>query len=116
MATNKPLLNICTYKVKPGKEAEFEALLAKHWPTLHAAGLVTDEPARIYRGLASGKPGEKHGAQGTYVEIIVWKDQQSPGFAHQSPDVMSVWEPMGALCSEMDFPAFEPVNFAKSGA
>jgi hypothetical protein len=31
MAKNKPLLNICTYKVKPGKEAEMERLLAEHF-------------------------------------------------------------------------------------
>src|SRR5262245_41559747 len=39
----KPILNICRYKVKPGKEAEMERLLAAHWPALHKAGLVTDE-------------------------------------------------------------------------
>lgn len=102
-----PLLNICTYKVKPGKEAEMERLLALHWPALHGAGLVTDERARVFRGLPSGKPGDKHGAERTYVEIMVWKDRKSPELAHQTPAVMAVWEPMGAICEHMDFPAFE---------
>jgi hypothetical protein len=106
---NKPLMNICRYKVKPGKQAEMERLLALHWPALHAAGLVTDEPARVYRGLASGKPGDKHGAERSYVEIMTWKDESGPQLAHQDASVMAVWEPMGAICEEMDFPSFEPL-------
>jgi hypothetical protein len=93
--------------VKPGKEAEMERLLAVHWPALHAAGLVTDEKARVYRGLPSSKRGGEHGAERTYVEIMVWKDQNAPELAHQMPEVMAVWEPMGAICEEMDFPNFE---------
>ena len=93
--------------VKPGKQAEMEKLLARHWPTLHAAELTTNEPAIVYRGLPSGKPGEEHDAHRTYVEILVWKDQNSPGLAHEMPEVMAVWNPMGAICDTMDFPAFE---------
>ena len=98
---------ICHYRVKPGKEAEMEALLAKHWPALASVGLVTDEPAVVYRGLPSGKPGARHGAAGSYVEIFSWKDENASGIAHQTPEVMAVWEPMGAICEQMDFPAFE---------
>ncbi len=107
------LLNICRYKVKPGKEREFEALLARHWPALHAAGLLTDEPAIVYRGLPSGKPGERHGAGGEYVEIFSWNSRKGPELAHQMPEVMAVWEPMGALCEDMDFPAFERLDLPK---
>ncbi len=114
MATNEPLVNICTYKVKPGREADMEKLLAKHWPALHKAGLVTDEPARVYRGLPSRKPGDEHGAKGTYVEIMTWKDARQPELAHQLPAVMAVWEPMGAICEEMDFPAFELIDLPPS--
>lgn len=104
---DEPLINICRYKVKPGKAAEMEKLLAKHWPALHSVGLVTNEPARIYRGLPSGKPGDEHGADGVYVEIMTWRDRKGPQIAHQTPEVMAVWEPMGAICEEMDFPNFE---------
>jgi hypothetical protein len=107
MSTPKPLINICKYKVKPGKEAEMEKLLARHWPALHAVGLVTDEKARIYRGLPSGDPDGRHGAERVYIEIMVWKDRKSPELAHQTPEVMAVWEPMGAICEEMEFPSFE---------
>jgi SAM-dependent methyltransferase len=90
MKKKAPLLNICRYKVKPGKEAEMERLLAVHWPALHAAGLVTDEKARVYRGLPSSKPDGRHGADRVYVEIMVWKDHDAPGLAHQLPSVMAV--------------------------
>ena len=110
---DKPLLNICRYKVKPGKEQEFEALLAKHWPALHAAGLMTDEPAVAYRGLPSHKPGGEHGAARTYVEFITWKSARGPELAHQMPEGMAVWEPMGAICEEMDFPFFEPMQLPR---
>lgn len=114
MSTDKPMINICRYKVKPGKEAEMERLLAVHWPALHGAGLVTDEPAIVYRGLPSGKPGGEHGAERTYVEIMTWKSARSPQVAHETPEVMAVWEPMGALCEEMDFPPFERLELPYS--
>ncbi|MET0593039.1 MAG: hypothetical protein ABW133_10090 [Polyangiaceae bacterium] len=107
-------VTICRYQVKPGKEAEMEKLLAKHWPALHKAGLVTDEPARVFRGLPSQKPGDRHGAASVYVEFMTWKDENSSNVAHQSPDVMAVWEPMGAICEQMDFPSFEELALPAS--
>jgi hypothetical protein len=113
MPSSTPLINICRYKVKPGKEAEMERLLAAHWPALHEAGLVTDEPARVYRGLPSDRPGGEHGAERLYLEVMEWKDRTSPGLAHQLPSVMAVWEPMGAICEEMEFPSFELIGNGK---
>lgn len=99
-------VNICTYKVKEGKEEEMLALLAKHYPALKKAGLVTDDEPVIYRGLPSGKPNDEHGAERTFVEIFSWNSDKAPQLAHESPDVMAVWEPMGAICESMDFPSF----------
>lgn len=109
MSESKPVTVICRYQVEAGKEAEFEALLARHWPTLHAAGLVTDRRAIAYKGQPSAKPGGRHDAERVYVEIFEWKDDQASGRAHESPTVMAIWEPMGACCSDMDFPHFEPL-------
>lgn len=106
MSDAKPVTVICRYQVQPGKQAEFEALLARHWPALHAAGLVTDRPAVAYKGL----PGQHHDAERVYVEIFEWKDEQASGRAHQSPAIMAVWEPMGECCSAMAFPHFEPLR------
>ncbi|MBX3273648.1 MAG: hypothetical protein KF729_25515 [Sandaracinaceae bacterium] len=107
---HRPQTVICRYRVKPGRERELEALLARHWPTLHAAGLVTDEPAVVYRAIAS--EGDRHAAPGTYVEVFSWRDAAAPGLAHELPDVMAVWEPMGAACEAMDFPHFERLDLS----
>jgi hypothetical protein len=113
MSDKGPLINICRYKVKPGKEAEMERLLTRHWPALHAAGLVTDERARVYRGLPSTNPGGRGGADRVYIEFMVWRNHDAPRLAHQQPEVMDVWEPMGAICEEMDFPAFELLDLSR---
>ena len=106
----QPALNICRFKVKPGKQAEMELLLARHWSALHKAGLVTDKKARIYRGLPSAKPGGRHGAERVYVEMFEWRDASAIDLAHQLPAVMAVWEPMGAICEEMEFPEYEEID------
>jgi hypothetical protein len=85
-----------------------EALLARHWPALHRARLVTDDRPQIFRGLPSEKPGARHGAASVYVEIFAWKDGRGSQVAHETPAIMAVWEPMGAICEAMDFPHFEP--------
>ncbi|MGH9390349.1 MAG: hypothetical protein ACRD1Z_12100, partial [Vicinamibacteria bacterium] len=87
---SKPVPVLCIYRVQQAKEKEFESLLEKHWPTLRDVGLVSETPARWYRGNA--RDGKRR-----FVEIFEWKDGEAAGVAHQSPRVMSIWEPMGAL-------------------
>lgn len=113
MSTHPTRVNICQYRVKPGKEAEMERLLALHWPTLHKAGLASDVPAVVYKGLPSHKPGDQHGAERTYIEIMSWKTPEGPAIAHETPEVMAVWEPMGAICEDMDFPMYEVLNLPR---
>ena len=51
MATAQPPTTLCRYWVKPDREAEFRALLARHWPTFQELGLVLDDPPHlIFRG------------------------------------------------------------------
>ena len=98
-----------------------ETLLAKHWPTLHAQGLVTDARAAVYRGLPTAGPGEGPDAVGDagdarateYAEVFSWVSPDAPGTAHQLPEVLAVWEPMGALCEQMDFPHFEALELPR---
>ena len=99
---------LCTYRIKTGKENDFIALLRKHWPTLHEQGLVADNPSQIFQG--------KDDSGGTFfVEVLTWKDDESPRLAHELPAVMSVWEPMGMCCEErmgrpaMEFPEVKPL-------
>ncbi len=96
MANSNPVRMLCVYRVREGKEAEFQSLLEKHWPTLREVGLVSEKPARWFRGL--GKDGRRR-----FVELFEWKDGEAFGVAHQSPRVMSLWEPMGALTEGMEF-------------
>lgn len=113
MSQDKPQTVICRYKVKPGKEDEMIQLLQKHWPTLHAAGLTTDDAPVVYRSIPDGKPGAEPDAATTFVEIFSWKDGQAAGRAHENPAIMAVWEPMGALCDDMEFPHFERLDLAR---
>lgn len=100
---SKPLTVLCIYRIAEGKEQEFQRILGRHWPTLDRAGLVTSEPSKVFRG--SGKDGKT-----TFIEILHWKDEKAPDVAHHSPEVMAVWEPMGALTNGMEFIDIEPVT------
>ena len=99
---------ICHYRVVAGNEADFEKLLAEHWPTLHRLGLVTDEPSEQFRGL------EQDNGQPIYFEMFEWQDGASDR-AHQHPEVMAIWEPMDVLCEargdkpNMEFPHVQPL-------
>ena len=94
---------LCTYRVKRGKEKEFEKLLGRHWPTLRGLGLVNAKPPLQFRGLDESK-------KTFFVEILTWRTPNSAEVAHHSPEVMAVWEGMGALVEErrgrpaMEFP------------
>ncbi|MFT5286257.1 MAG: hypothetical protein ACI8TQ_002425 [Planctomycetota bacterium] len=105
---------ICRYTVKPGREAEMEQLFGLHWPALHKLGLVTEEPSRFFKEVPSGKPGEPKKPGTVYVEIFSWKTKASPDQAHQSPEVMAVWDPMFEVCEVMEFPHFQELDLLKS--
>ena len=61
------------------------------------------EPARVERAR------DRKGGT-VFVERFAWRSPESSALAHQSPDVMAVWEPMGALCDGMEFLHLEPVT------
>jgi hypothetical protein len=110
----RPVTVICRYTVKPGREGELMQLLERHWPALHRAGLVTDDRPLYFRGVPDTEASEEsHGASsGVIVEIFSWKNEQASELAHQSPQIMSIWEPMGAACAQMEFPHFERFEVA----
>jgi hypothetical protein len=100
---------ICHYRVASGNERQFEALLARHWPTLRDLGLVTGERSRCFRGS------EQDNGQPIYFEIFDWLDGAVER-AHEHPEVMAIWEPMDQLCERrgdkpnMEFPHVVPMN------
>ena len=104
MNKTQPVPTLVIYRPKKGKEAEMQALVEKHWPTLDRLGLVTKEPAKVWR--ATGK--ERHEVY--FVEIFSWKDEKAPETAHQTPEVMAMWEPMGAVMERLDLARLEALS------
>jgi hypothetical protein len=106
--------SICTYRVRPGAREAFIELLRRHWPALHKAGLATDTPALHFEAHVGG---DRHNESGTtFLEIFSWSRPDGPDLAHRMPEVMAVWEPMGALVEErdgrpaMEFPTYNPLR------
>jgi hypothetical protein len=97
---------IATYRVRAEGEARFRELLARHWPTLRALGLVTETPPQIYRSTEDPP---------TYVEVFTWVENGYE-LAHQHPDVLAIWEPMEPLLERRagqaawEFPHYLPTR------
>jgi hypothetical protein len=98
-----PVTNLVTYIPKAGKEAELLALVKKHEPALRKVGLVTNEPFRLWKGYDIRKQRE------LFIEYFVWKDGNASDLAHQTPEVMAVWEPMGPVLEELTICEVEPL-------
>jgi hypothetical protein len=93
MAT--PVHVVCSYRVAKGNEAEFEKLLARHWPLLNELSLATDLRPQHFRGHEQdGKP--------IFFEIFEWVDDLAHELASQHPDLMAIWERMDKLCEARD--------------
>lgn len=99
---------IATFRVRAGQEAAFQALLDRHWPTLHRLGLTNGEPSLVFRG-------KDHGGLPLFVEIFTWKDAQAPEAAHHAPEVEAIWGAMEPLVEDRkgqpkwEFPHVAPV-------
>jgi hypothetical protein len=97
-----PVSNIVTYVPKAGKEAELLALVKKHEPALRKVGLVTAEPFKVYKAFDIRK------GRVSFIEQFQWKDGTASDTAHQTPEVMAVWEPMGPVLEELTICEVEP--------
>lgn len=105
MTDTAPVPTLVIYRPKAGTEDQFVALLEKHWPALDRVGLVTKEPPKFWR--ATSKDGKT-----SFVELFEWKDGSASGLAHQMPEVMAVWEPMGAILEDMQINRVEALDIA----
>lgn len=86
-----PAMMHCIYRPKSGYEEALFDLVKRHWPVLHRAGLTTDTPPLVYRAT------EKRSGRPFYIEIFEWRDEGASATAHQMPEVMAIWEPMGPM-------------------
>lgn len=104
---SKPVTVLVTYIPKKGKEAELGALVRKHAAALRGTGLITDDPVRAWRCVDK----RDHGDAGEYfVETFAWKDETASDAAHQTPEVMAVWEPMGPVLEQLKIAFAEPMH------
>ena len=97
-----PVTNIVTYVPKQGKEAELLALVKQHEAALRKIGLVTAEPFKVWKAFDVRKE------RVAFIEHFQWKDGYAPDTAHQTPEVMAVWEPMGPVLEELTICEVEP--------
>src|SRR5258705_13569784 len=74
---------LVTYHVKPGKEAEIQALLSRAWEIYRKERFVFAEPHIVVQDTEDGgKP--------RFVEIFTWVDHSIPEHAPQS--VQMIWQ------------------------
>ena len=104
--SDRPVTYLCRYIPKRGKEKAFISLINKHYPAVKKAGLATAQKPIAWRGKdQKGKT--------FFMEIFQWKSERALGLAHQTPEVMKVWEPMGSLAEKMIFEEVDPLTLAK---
>jgi len=96
MAKAEPVPMHVVYRPKKGKEKEVEALVRGHWPALERAGLVTKEPARVW------KASDKRSGSVFFVEMFSWRDGAASTTAHHTPAVKAVWGPMEPLLDGLE--------------
>ncbi len=92
-----PVHRLVIYRPRAGSLAALEALVKQHGPVLRRIGLITEDPVRVYRATDLRKPD----AGAFVVEEFVWRDGAAADVAHQTPEVMAVWETMGPHLEDM---------------
>jgi hypothetical protein len=95
------------YRPKPGSETTLLALCKQHAPALRASGLIDPaEPVQLYRATDL----QRHGQPVPYlVETFAWKTPGAGQVAHQTPEIMAVWEPMTEHLAELTIIMLEPI-------
>ncbi len=99
-----PVNRLVIYRPKKGHESNLAAILQKHGPTLRNSGLLTDEPVRVWRATDLQHQSEP---LPYFVETFQWRDEKASDIAHQTPEVMAVWETMGPHLEEMTLTTLE---------
>jgi hypothetical protein len=82
-----------TYRIKKGREAEFQAVHAATWKAYRQFNLVLAAPHTVVKGK------EESGAP-FVVEILTWKDHDAPD--HAPAEVKALWAKLEDLCEKRD--------------
>ena len=103
---SEPVKMHVTYRPKRGHEEELLGLVKRHGPALYSTGLIVGGLPIIYRAA------DKRTGETFFVEMFSWRDEDAPNVAHQTPEVMAVWEPMTPLLESMTLAVVEEVSAA----
>jgi hypothetical protein len=82
-----------TFRVKDGKEAEFQQVYEKAFTAYQKHGMILSKPHMLLRG-------EDDAGKVYFIEILMWKDHDKPDNA--PADVTAIWAQMEALCEKRD--------------
>jgi hypothetical protein len=82
-----------TYRIKKGREAEFQTVHAATWKAYRQYNLVLSTPHTVVKGK------EESGAP-FVVEILTWKDHDAPD--HVPAEVKALWAKLEDLCEKRD--------------
>ena len=83
---------LATYRVAPGKEAEFIRVLRSEQQWLRGKGYVVADPARHLLLRSVGDTGEPT----CIVELFTWTDSYIPD--HAPKELQAYWDEMNRLC------------------
>jgi quinol monooxygenase YgiN len=103
---SNPVDRLVIYRPRPGHHDPLLAILEQHGPVLRATGLISDQPVQLFRAADLRRHGEP---EPYFIEIFQWKDEAASDLAHQSPEVMAVWETMGPHLADMTLTTLTPV-------
>jgi hypothetical protein len=103
MDATSPVKTLVIYRPKTGAERALEALVRKHLPTLRKLGLMSPAEGQLWRAA------DKRSGAVSFVEIFEWKDGRASDVAHQTPEVMAIWEPMGPLLEGLELRRLDPL-------
>jgi hypothetical protein len=103
-SSQTPVHRLVIYRPKAGKLTDLEAIISRHGPVLRQVGLITEDPVRVYRGSDLRKPDEAF-----LVEEFFWRDEASSDVAHQTPEIMAVWETMGPYLEDLTLITLDPI-------
>jgi hypothetical protein len=88
-AQSGPVTVHVTYRVLPGKEAEFVATLSRAWEVYRRDNLVSAQPHILLQDVDEDK-------KPRFVEVFSWANQAIAD--HPTTNVWAVWRELHTLC------------------
>lgn len=85
---------IAAFRPRPGRSADLQRVVGKHWQVLQAEGLVTERPRQVMQA-----------ADGTVIEVFEWRSAEAIEQAHANPRVQALWAEFEAACEYLPLAA-----------